>query len=55
MTIANDIIVTMSKISEIFPGVNALENMDSSLKRSEIQPLLGENGVGFIQTLAGDL
>jgi ABC-type uncharacterized transport system ATPase subunit len=55
MKIANDIIVNMRNISKIFPGFNAFENMDSFLKRGEIQPLLGENGVGFIQTKAGDL
>ena len=46
MTNANDFILTMSSISKTFPGVNALENVDFTLKRGEIHALIGENGAG---------
>jgi ABC-type glutathione transport system ATPase component len=46
MTNANDFILIISNISKIFPGVNALENVDFSMKRGEIHALVGENGAG---------
>jgi simple sugar transport system ATP-binding protein len=46
MTNADDFILTMKDISKTFPGVNALENVDFSLKRGEIHALVGENGAG---------
>ncbi|MFT3890917.1 MAG: sugar ABC transporter ATP-binding protein [Anaerolineales bacterium] len=46
MTNADDFILTMKNISKTFPGVNALENVDFSLKRGEIHALVGENGAG---------
>ena len=56
MTNANDFILTMSSISKTFPGVNALEDVDFTLKRGEIHALIGENGAGkstLIKVLTG--
>jgi simple sugar transport system ATP-binding protein len=56
MTNANDFILNMSGISKTFPGVNALENVDFSLRRGEIHALIGENGAGkstLIKVLTG--
>jgi simple sugar transport system ATP-binding protein len=56
MTNVNDFILTMSGISKTFPGVNALEDVDFSLKRGEIHALIGENGAGkstLIKVLTG--
>src|SRR6476620_11547571 len=55
MTI-NDFILAMNGISKTFPGVNALENVDFTLKRGEIHALVGENGAGkstLIKVLTG--
>ncbi|HEX2995783.1 MAG TPA: sugar ABC transporter ATP-binding protein [Anaerolineales bacterium] len=46
MTKTDDFILTLRGISKTFPGVNALENVDFSLKRGEIHALVGENGAG---------
>jgi simple sugar transport system ATP-binding protein len=46
----------MKNISKTFPGVNALENVDFSLKPGEIHALIGENGAGkstLIKVLTG--
>jgi simple sugar transport system ATP-binding protein len=56
MTSLNDFILTMNGISKTFPGVNALEDVDFSLKRGEIHALIGENGAGkstLIKVLTG--
>lgn len=56
MTNENDFILTMKNISKTFPGVNALENVDFSLKRGETHALIGENGAGkstLIKVLTG--
>ncbi len=39
-------IIVMSGIYKSFPGVQALENVDFSLKKGEIHALVGENGAG---------
>jgi len=56
MTNTDEFILTMKDISKTFPGVNALENVDFSLKRGEIHALVGENGAGkstLIKVLTG--
>ncbi|HXD11569.1 MAG TPA: sugar ABC transporter ATP-binding protein, partial [Anaerolineales bacterium] len=56
MTNVNDFILAMNGISKAFPGVNALENVDFTLKRGEIHALVGENGAGkstLIKVLTG--
>lgn len=56
MTKANDYILTMRGISKAFPGVQALDNVDFTLKRGEIHALVGENGAGkstLIKVLTG--
>lgn len=55
MTEENDIVV-MKGICKSFPGVQALENVDFSLKAGEIHALIGENGAGkstLIKVLTG--
>ncbi|MBN1230304.1 MAG: sugar ABC transporter ATP-binding protein [Anaerolineales bacterium] len=42
----NGNILVMKGIYKSFPGVQALENVDFSLKRGEIHALVGENGAG---------
>jgi len=39
-------VVEMKKITKVFPGVVANDNVDFTLKKGEIQVLLGENGAG---------
>ncbi len=39
-------LVVMSGICKAFPGVQALENVDFTLKKGEIHALVGENGAG---------
>jgi len=56
MTNPDEFILTMKDISKTFPGVNALEKVDFSLKRGEIHALVGENGAGkstLIKVLTG--
>ncbi|MGW8226892.1 MAG: sugar ABC transporter ATP-binding protein [Anaerolineales bacterium] len=48
--------LSMAGINKAFPGVQALENVDFSLKKGEIHCLMGENGAGkstLIKVLTG--
>ena len=56
MSETNDYLLTMEGISKAFPGVQALENVDFTLKRGEVHCLVGENGAGkstLIKVLTG--
>ena len=56
MAETNDFVLTMTGISKTFPGVNALESVDFTLRRGEIHALVGENGAGkstLIKVLTG--
>jgi simple sugar transport system ATP-binding protein len=56
MSETNDEIVLMKSIDKSFPGVQALEDVDFTLKRGEIHALVGENGAGkstLIKVLTG--
>ncbi|GHU48444.1 sugar ABC transporter ATP-binding protein [Spirochaetia bacterium] len=51
-----DILLQMSGINMIFPGVKALDNVDFTLRRKEIHSIMGENGAGkstLIKVLTG--
>jgi ribose transport system ATP-binding protein len=52
----NDVILEVRRITKEFPGVKALAGVDLTLRRGEIQALVGENGAGkstLIKILAG--
>jgi len=56
MAEANNTIVAMKGIHKSFPGVQALEAVDFTLRRGEIHGLVGENGAGkstLIKVLTG--
>ena len=51
-----EFLMEMNRITKIYPGVKALDNVCFSLKRGEIHALVGENGAGkstFIKVLTG--
>ncbi len=51
-----DMLLEMKDISMIFPGVKALDNVTYTLRKGEINALLGENGAGkstLIKVLSG--
>ena len=56
MAESNNSLVTMKGIYKAFPGVQALEDVDFTLKGGEIHALVGENGAGkstLIKVLTG--
>jgi simple sugar transport system ATP-binding protein len=56
MTESNGYILSMEGIGKAFPGVQALSNVDFTLKKGEIHCLVGENGAGkstLIKVLTG--
>ena len=56
MNETNGYILEVKKVSKEFPGVQALDAVDLSLRRGEVQALVGENGAGkstLIKILAG--
>ncbi len=53
---AKEIVLTMRNISKTFPGVQALDHVDFTLRSGEIHALMGENGAGkstLIKVLTG--
>ena len=46
MAESNDQIILMKGIHKNFPGVQALEDVDFTLRKGEIHALVGENGAG---------
>jgi len=49
-------VISIQKISKSFPGVQALDNVDFTLRKGEIHALMGENGAGkstLIKVLTG--
>jgi ribose transport system ATP-binding protein len=56
MNSSTDNILELRGISKAFPGVQALQSVDLSLRQGEVHALLGENGAGkstLIKILAG--
>ena len=52
----NGVALSMQKICKAFPGVQALQNVDFTLRAGEIHALMGENGAGkstLIKVLTG--
>ena len=52
----NETVLTMRSIDKVFPGVQALKDVDFTLKKGEIHALMGENGAGkstLIKVLTG--
>ena len=52
----DNIVLSMQNIHKTFPGVQALQNVDFTLRKGEIHALMGENGAGkstLIKVLTG--
>lgn len=43
---SNAVLLEMSNITKLFPGVRALDNAQLTLKKGEVHALVGENGAG---------
>ena len=43
---SNDIVIKTEGVSKYFPGVQALQDLDFSVRRGEVHALCGENGAG---------
>lgn len=53
---AGDVILDVSRVTKMFPGIKALDDVQLSLRRGEIHALIGENGAGkstLIKVLTG--
>ncbi|MDR0654382.1 MAG: sugar ABC transporter ATP-binding protein [Synergistaceae bacterium] len=53
-----DVILELRKVTKIFPGVKALDNVHFTLERGRIHAIMGENGAGkstFIKIITGVL
>lgn len=52
----NDIVLELTNITKIFPGVKALDNVHFALEKGQIHAIMGENGAGkstFIKIITG--
>ena len=55
---AEDVVLQTVGLCKTYPGVRALDSVDFSLARGEVQALVGQNGAGkstFIEIIAGSL
>lgn len=55
-TVANDIVLSASKITKSFGGVHALRGASITMRRGEVTALIGDNGAGkstLIKIIAG--
>jgi ribose transport system ATP-binding protein len=56
--VAEDVVLQTVGLCKTYPGVRALDSVDFSLARGEVQALVGQNGAGkstFIEIIAGSL
>ncbi len=53
---SSEVVLEIRDLSKTFPGVNALKNVDFTMRRGEVHSLMGENGAGkstLIKVLTG--
>ena len=56
MTIEN--IIEVKKVTKVFPGIIALDEVDFELRKGEVHAIVGENGAGkstLVKTITGVL